>query len=51
MLLSLLKAFNLQSNIHLGSFFILEINLIVSSESPLGALIFSMSVVNPYLYS
>ena len=46
-----LKAFNLQFNIHSGSFLILEINLIVSSESPFGAFIFSISVVNPYLYS
>ena len=35
----------------IGSFFILEINLIVSSERPLGALKFSISVVKPYLYS
>ena len=46
-----LKAFNLQSNIHFGSFFILDINFIEFSFKPFGARIFSISVVNPYLYS
>ena len=46
-----LKALSLQSNIHFGSFFILEINFIVCSVKPFGALMFSISVVKPYLYS
>ena len=44
-----LKAFNLNSNIHFGSFLIFEINFITSSFKPLGALIFSISVEKPYL--
>jgi len=38
------------SSIQAGSFFFAEMNLMVSSERPLGALSDSISVSNPYRY-
>ena len=46
-----LKALSLQSSNHFGSFLMFEINFITFSLRPLGALILSISVEKPYLYS
>src|SRR5277367_1251876 len=44
-------AFNRQSNIHCGSFFLCEINRIISSFSPGGASSASRFTLQPHLYS
>ena len=44
------KALSLQSNIHLGSFFLLEINLIISLFKPFFERSDSIDVTKPCLY-
>src|SRR5271170_5889628 len=44
-------AFNRQSNIHCGSFFLCEINRMISSFNPGGASSASRSTLQPHLYS